>query len=67
MKKVLVILAMGAFFASCGASETKVEEAATAAADTAAAKVEAVVDSAAAAVEAKVDSLAAKVDSAVSK
>ena len=67
MKKVLVILAMGAIFASCGASETKVEEAATAAADTAAAKVEAVVDSTAAVVEAKVDSLAAKIDSSIKK
>ena len=65
MKKVLVILAMGAFFASCGSNEAKVEEAAatvdsaaTAVVDSAAAKV----DSAATAI---VDSAKAAVDSAV--
>jgi uncharacterized lipoprotein YajG len=74
MKKVLVILAMGAFFASCGGAETKVEEAAatvdstvTATVDSAAAAVGAATDSAAAAVGAAVDSAAAKVDSAIKK
>jgi PBP1b-binding outer membrane lipoprotein LpoB len=66
MKKLLVILAMGAFFASCGSNESteaKVEEAVkeattevVAAADSAIAKV----DSAATAI---VDSTAAKIDS----
>lgn len=66
MKKLLVILAMGAFFASCGSNEsteTKVEEVATeaaAAVDTAAAKVDSVVT-------AVVDSAAAKVDSVIKK
>lgn len=70
MKKLLVILAMGAFFASCGSNEsteTKVEEAVkeattevAAAADSAVAKV----DSAASAI---VDSAKAKVDSIIKK
>ncbi len=54
MKKLLVILAMGAFFASCGSSETKVEEVATEAA--------AVVDST---VGAAVDTAKATIDSTV--
>jgi hypothetical protein len=64
MKKILVILAMGAF-AACGSSETKVEEAAATVDST----VSAVVDSAAAKVDstvsAVVDSAKAKVDSAI--
>lgn len=70
MKKLLVILAMGAFFASCGSSETteavetKVEEA-TATLDSAAG---AIVDSAKATIDstagAIVDSAKAKVEAA---
>ena len=67
MKKLLVILAMSAFFASCGSSETKVEEA-SATVDSA---VTAIVDSAAAKVDsatsAIVDSAKAKVDSVIKK
>jgi PBP1b-binding outer membrane lipoprotein LpoB len=70
MKKLLVILAMGAFFASCGSNEsteTKVEDAVkdattevVAAADSAVAKV----DSAAGAI---IDTAKAKVDTLIKK
>ena len=64
MKKLLVILAMGAFFASCGSTETKTEEAATEAAAVVDSTVSAVVDSA----KATIDSTAgAVVDSAKAK
>ena len=70
MKKLLVILAMGAFFASCGSNEsteTKVEEAAATVDST----VSAVVDSAKATIDstasAVVDSAKAKLDSAIKK
>ncbi len=70
MKKLLVILAMGAFFASCGSNEsteTKTEEAAA----TVDSAVTAIVDSAAAKVDsattAIVDSAKAKVDSVIKK
>jgi hypothetical protein len=67
MKKLLVILAMGAFFASCGSSETKVEEA-TATVDSA---VTAIVDSAVATMDstatAVVDSAKVAIDSTIKK
>ena len=67
MKKLLVILAMGAFFASCGSSETKTEEAAA----TVDSAVTAIVDSAVATMDstatAVVDSAKAAIDSTIKK
>jgi hypothetical protein len=63
MKKLLVILAIGAFAACNNASETPAENAAETAVDSAKSVGEAVVDSTKAAADAAVDSAKAVVDS----